>query len=556
VVAAGVAAGAALLLVVLLSGATAPRAAPVPRPASIWSSGGFVSAPGGQYLVDAQGRRLQLHGADLVGKCGGGARPTTAAGSPCVGAAQGPSLPYVLSPSARDPGRRFTAGDAATLARLGFDFVRLGVVWEGLEPGPAGAGPSNPTYCSPHRHGAPFPRLGAAADPYRSAVLQAYLIRTDRIIRLLAAVGIRVVLDMHQDAYGSAFASPGGATPWNGEGAPAWATCTGRARFAYPAHWIKAYLDPAVKVASHHFFANDVSGDLQGQFARVWQAVARHYRDNANVIGYEVYNEPADFAVTNFDPELQCFYGGPVHEPRSCAVSGAQAPPTGIVGAIQRIDARHPVFYEPPISFDDNGQETLGIAEPLRLRGLVLAFHAYGASPALVVADAARARAATRTRQVGGPALVMDEFGGSRHSEASAATADAASLRGISWAYWSVLQLYDPTGNPREALLGQQTGRPFRGKANALAVAFPAATAGVPGPVEFNRSTRAFAYRYRVDPRVRAPTEIELPRWAYPGGYRVQVEGAQVISGRDATVLELRARPSVTTVTVTVRRLS
>jgi endoglycosylceramidase len=556
VVAAGAAAGAALILVLVLSGASSPHGAPLPAPASVWSNGGFVSAPGGQYLVDAQGRRLQLHGADLVGKCGGGARPTTAAGSPCVGPAQGPRLPYVLSPTARDPGRRFTAGDAATLARLGFDFVRLGVVWEGLEPGPPGVRPNDPTYCSPHRHGAPFARLRGAAEPYRSMVVQTYLSRTDRIIRLLAAAGIRVVLDMHQDAYGSAFANPAGATPWNGEGAPPWATCTGKAEFAYPAHWIKAYLDPAVKVASHHFFANDVSGNLQGQFARVWQAVARHYRDNANVIGFEAFNEPADFAVAHFDPELQCFYGGPVHEPRSCAVSGAQAPATGIIGAIQRVDARHPVFYEPPISFDDNGQETLGIVEPLRLPGLVLGFHAYGASPALVVADAALARAATRTQQRDGPALVMDEFGGSRHSEASAQTADAASLAGISWAYWSVLQLHDPTGNPREALLGQQTGRPFRGKAHALAVAFPAATAGAPGPAEFNRSTGGFAYRYRVDPRVRAPTEIELPRWAYPDGYRVQVDGAQVISGRDATVLELRAVPSAAAVTVRVHRIS
>ena len=35
------------------------------------------------------------------------------AGTPCVGPAQGPRLAYVLSPDADDPGRRFTAADAA-----------------------------------------------------------------------------------------------------------------------------------------------------------------------------------------------------------------------------------------------------------------------------------------------------------------------------------------------------------------------------------------------------------------------------------------------------------
>ncbi|MEO6859922.1 MAG: hypothetical protein ABI323_15300, partial [Solirubrobacteraceae bacterium] len=177
-----------------------------------------------------------------------------------------------------------------------------------------------------------------------------------------------------------------------------------------------------------------------------------------------------------------------------------------------------------------------------------------GASPPLVIRLAAQARAATHTRQAGGPALIMDEFGGSRHADSAAASADVADGLGISWSYWSVLQLHDPTGNPREALLNQQTGRPSRRKARALAVAYPVATAGTPGPVAFNRSTGAFAYSYRVDAHVHAPTEIELPRWAYPLGYRTQVRGARVVSGRDATVLLLRAQPPATVVTLSVRR--
>jgi hypothetical protein len=51
---------------------------------------GTVRAPGGPYLTDGAGRRLQLHGADLVAKCGGGATAVQAPGQPCIGPARGP----------------------------------------------------------------------------------------------------------------------------------------------------------------------------------------------------------------------------------------------------------------------------------------------------------------------------------------------------------------------------------------------------------------------------------------------------------------------------------
>ncbi|MEO9023633.1 MAG: cellulase family glycosylhydrolase [Solirubrobacteraceae bacterium] len=521
--------------------------------ASTWAPTGLVSAPGGPYLRDAQGRLLELHGVDLVAKCGGGAVPTGAPGSPCVGPNRGPHLAYVLSPLARDPGRRFTAADAATLARLGFNMVRLGVVWEGLEPGRRGVRPDDPRFCSPHARGTPFPRLGKA-DPYAPKTIRAYLARTDRIIGLLAAAGLRVLLDMHQDVYGSAFANPSSPMPWNGEGAPPWATCTGRAAFTAPARWGAAYGDPAVKTAIHHFFANDVRGDLQEQFARVWQAVARHYRHNANVIGYELYNEPLDFLNPDFNTELQCFYGGPVHEPRSCASSGAESPADGLIGAIRAVDLRHPIVYEPPSNSDYNRPQSIGVREPLPFRGLVLGFHAYSHQQAALMGLMSTQRAATRTLQPGGPPWLMDEFGASRHSASASATVDLADERNLSWSYWAALELHDPTGNPREALLRQGSRRPIGGKAAALAVAYPAATAGIPGPWSYDRATGTFIYDYRASGSLRAPTEIVLPRYAYPHGYRVSATGAAIVSSHGASVLELQPRRGVRFVTVTVRR--
>ncbi len=536
-----------------VNAAVRPGAAGGPS-TSYWAGAGIVRAPGGPYLTDAQGRRLQLHGVDLVSKCGGGAVVLrAAAGTPCIGPALGPNLAYVLSPTATDPGRRFTAADAETLARLGFDVVRLGIVWEGLEPGPPGVGPNNPVYCAPQPAGKPFPSL-ASADPYNAAVLNAYLSRTDVIVGLLAQAGIRVVLDMHQDAWGSAFEHASGATPWIGDGAPPWATCTGRTRFRSPATWPGAYLDRAVQRAIHNFFANDVSGDLQSQYARVWQAVAGHYRGNADVIGYDVYNEPYDFDVRRFDPELECDYGGPAHEPASCAHSRVRALAAGLIGAIRVADPGHVVFFEPPGSTNYGAHEAVGITEPLRFHGIALAFHMYG-DAATQLALITRERAETRTDQLGGPPTIMDEFGASPDASATAATVNLAGRTGLSWSYWSALQLDDPTsGSPREALIDQPTGQPYPAMARALTVPYPEATAGTPGPESFDRVTGTFAYRYAVARRVHALSEIVLPPYTYPHGYRVRARGATVLSAPDAPLLELQASRGAGTVRVTVAR--
>ena len=515
-----------------------------------WTGAGIVSALGGRYLTDAHGRRLQLHGTGLVAKCGGGAVPQRADGTPCVGPARGPEPAFVLTPDARDPGRRFTSADAATLARLGFTMVRLGIIWEGLEPGPAGVKPNDPRYCSPHAPGTPYPALGAA-DPYDAGTVAAYLKRTDAIVSELARAGIRVIIDMHQDAYGSAFSHTGGSRPWNGEGAPPWATCTDGARFGSPPSWGLASRTPAVKTADHHFYANDVSGDLQGQFARVWQAVARHYRGDPDVLGYELLNEPADFSLHRIDAELECDYGGRAREPASCAASGAQAVPGGWIGAIRAGDPHHVVFYEPPIYNRPSIPETIGVTEPLRFGDLAFAFHLY--HPASVITSLIEPELAhTRTDQPGGPPAIMDEFGGSVHAAGAGSDVAAAGRLGMSWSYWSGLELHDPTGNPREYLLDQATRRPVPAKERVLAVPYPFATAGAPGPESYTAATRRLAFRYTVDHAIRAPTEIAVPRDTYPHGYRVTVRGATVTSPRGAPMLTLRARPKATTVGVVV----
>ncbi len=543
------------LAVALIAAAALVGAASGVAHADGWT-GGTVKAPGGPYLTDAQGRALQLHGVNLVAKCGGGSVDMPEAGTPCVGPAQGPRLAYVLSPDADDPGRRFTAADARTLTQLGFNTVRLGIIWEGLEPGPANARINDPHYCAAHKPGTPFPKLGPGTDPYSAATVRAYLAKTDRIMALLAHAGLRVIVDMHSDAYGSAFFNTKGSTPWNGEGAPLWATCTGGARFEPTPGWGSFWLLHPIQVAMHHFFANDVRADLQGQFARVWQAVARHFRGNPAVLGYEIYNEPNDYLVKHLDAELQCDYGGPVNEPKSCAANHTAALPHGLIGAIQAADPTHVVFYEPSGNTNFGAPETIGSSEPLRFPRLALAFHAYGKIPqelALVRAE----RAHTHTDQPGGPASILDEFGANNDDAASAGTVGDAEADNLSWAYWAATQLNDPTaGGAHEGLLDQTTRQPYPNQARAMSVPYAWATAGAPGAQSFYRPAQTYRYRYTADPKVHAPTEIEIPSYTYPLGYSVQVTGARVTSAAGAALLKLSADHRAKTVSVTVRSLT
>ena len=106
----------------------------------------------------------------LSGRCQGGRRrragaPSAAVGLPArrrrpepdrpVGRGSSSSTASTPSTSGRPTsctpirGRRgdFTQADAARIAALGFDVVRLGIIWQGIEPGTLG--PDDPRICTP-----------------------------------------------------------------------------------------------------------------------------------------------------------------------------------------------------------------------------------------------------------------------------------------------------------------------------------------------------------------------------------------------------------------------
>jgi len=146
--------------------------------------------------------------------------------------------------------------DFEELSRLGFNLVRLGLFWDGVEPEPG-------------------------------KYDEDYLNRIEELLNLCGECGIYVLLDMHQDLYGVLYS----------DGAPEWATFTdGLSEPEEGLVWSDAYLNSrAVQRAFDHFWANDPAPDgigLQDHFSGCWQRIAQRFGSRPEVLGYDIFNEP------------------------------------------------------------------------------------------------------------------------------------------------------------------------------------------------------------------------------------------------------------------------
>jgi len=145
--------------------------------------------------------------------------------------------------------------DFIFLKSKGFNIIRLGIFWDGVEPAP-----------------------GVYDDEY--------LAKIDGLIALAGDQEIAVYLDMHQDLFGIVFE----------DGAPAWATLTDGEEHIRTELWSESYLiSPAVQHAFDNFWRNKTVSDgegVQDHYVNAWKHVAERYADNPFVIGYDLMNEP------------------------------------------------------------------------------------------------------------------------------------------------------------------------------------------------------------------------------------------------------------------------
>lgn len=159
----------------------------------------------------------------------------------------------------KDPARGYTCAipeaDFIKVKEWGFNMIRLGIIWDGLEPEPG---------------------------VYNEELFQCI----DDRIRLASEQGLFVMLDMHQDLYSVKYS----------DGAPEWATLTDDLPHQTGAVWSDAYLiSPAVQKSFDHFWNNTPASDgigIQDHYALLWRKIAERYADEPAVIGFDIMNEP------------------------------------------------------------------------------------------------------------------------------------------------------------------------------------------------------------------------------------------------------------------------
>jgi endoglycosylceramidase len=496
---------------------------------------GRIAAPGGPYLHDSQGRIVFFHGVDAVYKY----------------------APYELYPDPRKPWN-FSVADASLMTRLGFNVVRLGMTWSGLEPGTAAA--NDPAICG----------AGTPINPHQfnRSVLDKYVANLTKTVDLLGRFHIYTILDMHQDVYNESF---------EGEGAPDWAVCTnGVPSTDPPGRWSLEYGTRAAGIAFSHFWHNNVRGDLQGQYDQVWADVAYTFRDNHWVLGYDPFNEPFStslirFGDAHFDAQLECFYTGTAHigapshgaRPLRCPKDD---PAQGVVPTIERSDPTHLIFDEPD-NYASRGLPTY--IGSMDFPNLVYNVHIYcGArSPvtgnptdvdacadqeehSLAVRQSDRPAMASAA-QPGGPAWMVTEFGATSDPKLLAPVTTALDDRQVSWIYWAWKYYGDPTGSADESLV-MADGR-LRSTASVLSRVYPQAVAGTPLRFSFSAQTDVFDMAYVPNHRIHAPTLVFVPiQVHYRHGYCARTTGASVTSARGSDLLQVRNDRSGSRVTVEV----
>lgn len=150
---------------------------------------------------------------------------------------------------------QWTAQDITDLANRGLTMIRLGIIW-------------------------------AAVEPVPGVYDEAYLDWISSQMDLIAAAGMVVLLDSHQDLFSQKFS----------DGAPAWATLTTH-EYEATEMWSDAYLtSAAVQESLDSFWANAPGPGgvgLQDRFAAMWAHVAQRFKDHPGLFGYDLLNEPA-----------------------------------------------------------------------------------------------------------------------------------------------------------------------------------------------------------------------------------------------------------------------
>jgi endoglycosylceramidase len=460
----------------------------------------------GRWLVDGLNRVVLLHGVNMVWK----------------------QAPFV--PPATDEG--FAERDADWMAAHGFNSARIGTLWSGVMP-----------------HG--------------NEIDGTYLEAWDRVVQLLASRQIWTLFDFHQDLLGSRY---------GGEGVPDWVVerlsghfdrWFGQPTRGFPFN----YFTPQVSRAFDKLWRD--RGEIRDGFRSAWAAVARRWKDQPYSMGYDLFNEP--WAGMRYPQCLVPGVGYPQHDAKRLQPFFEHA-----LAGIRAEDPHNLVWFQsqPLISV---GAPTGFNAVPNE-RQLGYSFHYY--CPVTTLASAAqdgkpRGPSLASACRFFGPRVftyaqqqakrmdsveLLTEFGATDQLDVLRQVVELADARLVGWQYWQYKNWRDPTTESQasgaQSLFADDADLSTvkRDKLRVLVRTYPQATAGVPLALSFDCDSGEFGYRYQAR-AAGGQTEIYVPvALHYADGYRVETQGARVVSRPNAPELLLCNDSESGEVTVKVRR--
>ena len=354
-----------------------------------------------------------------------------------------------------------------------------------------------------------------ALEPYPGSFNDAYLEEVEERVRWAEKRGIYVLLDMHQDLYSEKY---------SGDGAPFWACFDDGIPFTQRFPWNLNYAEPAVIAAFDNFWTNK---GLQEHFIKTWAFVAKRFKGNKTVLGYDLYNEPfpGSIPVVEFDKTyLKEFY-------------------LKLINAIRAVDPDHIIFIEPnsftsggfSSSLRINGIKNIGYAvhyyHPLVHEGEPYDLNSY---PLIEAAN-------YREKEAGemGMPWILDEYGVNPLTVNS--TPYLNDLLGIvdshdaGWTYWS-----DDKGGGFSLLddNGQE-----RGQVDLIVRPYPQRLAGWPVNFSYKPSSQVFELEFKEDGDAAGTTQIFIPvNRHYASGFTYTVSDGEVVFNEEKSLLEYRHR--------------
>lgn len=427
----------------------------------------------GHWIRDDTGRAVVLHGLNAVAKTGE--------------SIPDPDGTTITPDSLND-------ADATLIDSMGFNVVRLGLLWKAVEPA-------------------------------KGTFAQDYIDRAKQIVETLAAHGIYTLVDFHQDVYNEKYA---------GEGAPEWAVQS-RLPATNTGNWMANYFTPAVSNEFDLFWAN--FNGIQDEYAKAWNFVAKSFDGNSAVLGYDLFNEP--WPGTQWET---------CANPLGCPVFDSlllQPFFQKVIDAVRGTDKRHIVFWEPNVTADFGAGINVGALNdgtmPPAAPQVGISFHDYCLEGGLTgnyatgatceSLEATAMNNGTAAAKTNGVAPLLTEFGAHDDLIDTARVADYADAAMIGWAYWAYKQYDDPTGGPNEALVTFNNAGEvvIKDKAAILARPYPQAVAGEPIDWRWDPGlTGTLSVVFDADPTL-GETRIMWP--AGTGSYDVHVACDSAVSG-------------------------